>query len=255
MAYHQQLWVAWEFGDRALLEKTLQDMTLNLHAWQFNGLEPPDLLEKAQEVSQKAVASMYETIKDAVDQLVPAPGAISQTLETTCRNNDRSCHFAMLGSLVTSLASCGLWPTITGTPEVSIRTLLTALSNLTLENRDGIIQDTRLIDILGSSKSVSSSNHNTTALGQLPCTFSSAVIPSPFSQRRNPLYRNSGLFGPGFPTVAYLPQSSTLYGGHTSCHPMPKGHDEIQKACSIISIELNESHLKHLRSQAAKTGI
>lgn len=42
--YHQQLWVAWEFGDRTLVENTLQDMILNLNAWQFNGREPPDLL-------------------------------------------------------------------------------------------------------------------------------------------------------------------------------------------------------------------
>ncbi|KAI0156211.1 hypothetical protein BJ166DRAFT_352163 [Pestalotiopsis sp. NC0098] len=254
--YHQQLWVAWEFGDRALVENTLQDMILNLNAWQFHGREPPDLLEKAQEVSQKAVAGMYAMMKDAVDQLLPAPGATAQTLPNKCRHNDRSCHFKMLGSLMTSLASCGFWPVTTGTPNVSIRTLLLALSLLTLENHVGIIQDTRPIDILGSSKSVSSSNHNTTALGQLPCTFSTAGISNRYGERRNPLYRDSGIFGSPFPTVVYRPEPQGSYASnHTSCHPMPKGYDELQKACSILSIQLNESHLKHLRTQAAKTGI
>lgn len=90
---------------------------------------------------------IYEEFQKAVDKFLPTfEGAYATVndLKNRCPDGERNCHFIMLGSLMTSLATNGLWPLPKSGHRIhSIRSLLIVASRMRLENDKGIIMDDR----------------------------------------------------------------------------------------------------------------
>lgn len=262
---HKKLWVAWELGDQFLLESTLLEMVLGLETWQFEGSAPPGLLEKAQAVNDEVVAQIYDVFQDAVQQFMPMPQeGSSPCIKIKCVEKERRCHFIMFGSLMTSLVENGLWPLPPkGSRQHSIQSLLTVLSRMNLENRRGKIEDPRPLKVIDSDSSETKNcafkdtkgrRGRDSPIGVFPYGLYMPDSAVDGANPKAPGWKSLYSYGGGaLNTVKY--SSGSRRHPHDSCHPVPKAYETIAKVCLRNYVELENFHLKHLRSQATKTGI
>ncbi|KAK9416573.1 hypothetical protein SUNI508_09679 [Seiridium unicorne] len=244
----KHLWIAWELGDENLLQNTLKDMILHDQFWSSAIMVPSGLLDKVKATRAYIARDILAEYQKAVSRfLAENRNSTPEKLDIQCSLKDRKCHFIMLGSMITSLSHIGLWPL----PEYdsykgSIRQLLTQLSTLNLENADGLLVECGFSSdgIFGASSTGLDYPLGNSGTGTSIFGFPATVTPlgTPMTNENATILRK----------VLYLP---TAKDGRCACHPVPQGRRKLEFALNLVSVKLDESHLKHLQDRAAKTGL
>ncbi|KAK9799194.1 putative BTB domain-containing protein [Seiridium cardinale] len=243
----KHLWIAWELGDRVLLQNTLKDMILHGQFLSFGIKAPPGLLDKAEATHASSVLYVLTEYQKAVAGFLTENRNSTPEKDIQCSLKDRKCHFIMLGSMITSLSHIGLWPLPKSTSyKGSIHQLLTQLSTLNLENADGLLVECDFSSngIFGASSTGLNYPLRNSGIGTSIFGFPATVPPlgTPMTNGNTNILRK----------VLYRPKAKD---GHCACHPVPRGRTTLKSALNLISVELDKSHLKHLRDRAAKTGL
>ncbi|KAI0016179.1 hypothetical protein F4780DRAFT_760581 [Xylariomycetidae sp. FL0641] len=135
----QRIWILWELGDTAALEKMTKDILLKFRvppdgeSTQTPGvLEPPSYVENIARLRLAVLEVLLSLIRDFVQ------GLAAKKQHSLCRYNHTDCEVLMLGTIIRSLCAMGLWPI----PEASnytgcVSELATSLKSVACDGSSG----------------------------------------------------------------------------------------------------------------------
>ncbi|VUC23050.1 unnamed protein product [Clonostachys rosea] len=110
------LWVAWELGQKSILEDTARRMLMEVDGPPFmdtcedeNIQTPPDIVERIDAIRTQTIRSLLEVVGEMTEALV-----VVDERPRWCRHaqwmGHHKCESMILGSITFCLARAGLWP-------------------------------------------------------------------------------------------------------------------------------------------------